>query len=54
LGRDYEKLPDKQVITGEKFGFTNLGWIFLTEILPVLREQQMRNKAINQNSGFED
>jgi hypothetical protein len=47
--KDYETLPDKQVITGEVFGVSNLGWILQTEILPVLREQRMGNKPINRN-----
>jgi len=26
-GEDYEKLPDKQVITGDLFGIANLSWV---------------------------
>jgi hypothetical protein len=37
--KDYEKLPDKQAITGDLFGIANLSWILQTKILPVLREQ---------------
>jgi hypothetical protein len=48
---DYEKLPDKQEITREVFAISNLGWVLQTDILPVLREQQMGNKSINQNTG---
>ena len=38
------------MITGEVFAFANVGWVLLTNFLPVLREQREGNKCINQNS----